>query len=201
MKITRDVAEIASILNQKHRNIAAYPTETFYGLGSRIDDSEGLEKIVTLKGRDSSKGMIVLIPDMESAQLIAEMDEQQKRFLERFWPGPLSAMLHAKQSLAPILSPGGKVALRISPHPLAISLTKYAGPITSTSANPSGIPPATTPQEITAWHLDIDAILDGGQTPGGKPSTLIDITVWPPALLREGIISFSSISNIASEVS
>ncbi len=187
MHITADASEIALIL-QRPGSVVAYPTETFYGLGSRIDDPEGLMRIISAKGRDASKGMIILVPDLESACSIAGMDTRQKTFLGRFWPGPLSALLPAGEHIDPLLAPEGKVALRVSPHPLALALTRAAGPITSTSANPAGEAPATTPDEIAAGCLDIDAILDGGKTPGGKPSTLVDLTSWPPVILREGVI-------------
>ncbi len=193
MHITPDASEIASILIHRHGSVVAYPTETFYGLGSRIDDHDGVLRIVNAKRRDASKGMIVLVPDVESACAIAGIDERQKEFLGRFWPGPLSALLPARETIDPLIAPGGKVGLRISPHPLALALTRAAGPITSTSANPSGTAPATTPEEIAAGNLDIDAILDGGQTPGGKPSTLIDLTTWPPVIVREGVIPSSAI--------
>jgi len=193
MLITKDASEIASLLAGKPGTAIAYPTETFYGLGSGIRDKGGIERIVRIKGRDASKGMIVLVADFASALEIAEISAHQEKLLKRFWPGPLSAVLQAKAHVHPLLSPAGKVALRISPHPLALALTRIAGPITSTSANPSGMPPARTPQEVSAWDLDIDAILDGGETPGGMPSTLIDLTAWPPSLLREGAIPFSSV--------
>lgn len=193
MLITTDASEIASILINRPGSVVAYPTETFYGLGSRIGDRDGILRTVSAKGRDASKGMIVLVPDLESACAIAGIDERQKEFLVRFWPGPLSALLPAGESIDPLLAPGGKVALRISPHPLALALTREAGPITSTSANPAGTAPATAPEEITTASLDIDAILDGGQTPGGRPSTLVDLTVWPPVILREGVIPSAAI--------
>jgi L-threonylcarbamoyladenylate synthase len=193
MRITKNVSEIVSLLAGKTVAVIAYPTETFYGLGSDISDPHGIERIVRIKGRDASKGMIVLAADMAAALEIAEIGERQEALLNRFWPGPLSAVLQAKPGIHPFLAPMGKVALRISPHPLALTLTRAAGPITSTSANPSGMPPASTPQEVAAWNLDIDAILDGGKTPGGMPSTLVDLATWPPKLLREGAIPFSSI--------
>ncbi len=171
----------------------AYPTETFYGLGTRISDSRGLERIVRIKGREAAKGMIVLAASMDEILSFAHMDKRQRALLERFWPGPVSGVLMAAPGLHPLLSPEGRVAVRISPNPLALALTREAGPITSTSANPSGKTPATTPEEVAAWGLDMDAILDGGKTTGGKPSTLIDLTTWPPLCLREGILPFSEI--------
>lgn len=193
MRITKDVSEVASFLSGKPGAVVAYPTETFYGLGSGISDPAGIERIVRIKGRDASKGMIILAADMSAALKIAKISGPQEELLVRFWPGPLSAVLPARTHLHPVLSPAGKIAVRVSSHPLALSLTRAAGAITSTSANPSGMPPATTPQEVSTWELDIDAILDGGKTPGGMPSTLVDLTTWPPKLLREGVIPFSSI--------
>ncbi|HWR68912.1 MAG TPA: Sua5/YciO/YrdC/YwlC family protein, partial [Desulfomonilia bacterium] len=87
-------------------------------------------------------------------------------------------------------------ALRISPNSIAAALVGRVGPITSTSANRSGAPPARTAGEVARQGLDIDAILDGGESPGGQPSTLIDLTVWPPLCLREGAIPFSDIMSI-----
>ncbi len=193
MRITRDVSEAASLLAGKPGTVIAYPTETFYGLGAGIRDSGGIERIVRIKGRNASKGMIVLAADFASALEIAEISGPQEKLLRHFWPGPLSAVLTARTCIHPLLSPAGKVAIRISSHPLALALTRIAGPITSTSANPSGMPPARTPREVAAWNLDIDAVLDGGETPGGLPSTLVDLTVWPPKLLREGALPSSLI--------
>ncbi|HNY66090.1 MAG TPA: L-threonylcarbamoyladenylate synthase [Deltaproteobacteria bacterium] len=189
MLVTCDVAAVAAILNAKPGAVVAYPTETFYGLGARISDHDGIERIVSIKGRDASKGMIVLASSMEEVLSLAEVDLKQKALLAHFWPGPLSAVLRARPGLHPLLAPGGRVALRISPHPLALALTKAAGPVTSTSANPSGMPPAADAPTVAGSGLDIDAVLDGGRTPGGLPSTLMDLTTWPPACLREGAIT------------
>lgn len=193
MRIVADVSEAASILIHTPGAVIAYPTETFYGLGTRISDPQGIERIIRIKGRDAAKGMIVLVDGIEGARSIAMMDDRQEALLNRFWPGPLSAVLAARPHVHPMLSPQGKVAVRVSPHPLARRLTQIAGPLTSTSANLSGQAPARTPGEIAAWNPDIDAILDGGKTAGGKPSTLIDLTLWPPKCLREGAVPFKTI--------
>jgi len=198
MLITTDVQSIASLLISKGGSVVAYPTETFYGLGTRISDTQGLERIIAAKGRDAAKGMIVLVSDMDMAGLIAVIDARQEALLEKVWPGPVSAVLMAAREIHPLLAPGGKVALRISPNTLATALICQAGPVTSTSANLSGEPPARSASEVDSHHLDIDAILDGGQTPGGKPSTLMDLTVWPPVCLREGAMPFSAILSLAA---
>jgi len=195
MLITSDVTAIVSLLTGRHGAVIAYPTETVYGLGCLVTDHEALERIIRVKGRESFKGMIILASDMDMAASLAEMDYRQSSLLKRFWPGPLSALLKAAPGMDPLLAPGEKVALRISPHPLVLSLISMTGPITSTSANISGFPPAHTPEEIVDQGLPIDGLLDGGETPGSKPSTLIDLTQWPPLCLREGIIPYAEILN------
>lgn len=193
MLVTTDVHRIAPLLLAHPGTVVAYPTETFYGLGTRIHDARGLNRILEAKGRDALKGMIVLVSDLAMAAAIAVIDERQQALLEQVWPGPLSVLLEARQALDPLLAPEGKVALRISPNTLATTLVHLAGPVTSTSANRTGKPPARTADEVVSQGLDIDAVLDGSQTPGGKPSTLIDLTVWPPACLREGVVAYNEI--------
>jgi L-threonylcarbamoyladenylate synthase len=193
MLITPDAAAIASLMRSKPGSLVAYPTETFYGLGVLINSREGLDKIIAVKGRDASKGMIVLVSDMIMASAIAFIDNDQKKLLDKLWPGPVSVVLEAKQDIDLLLAPDGKVALRISSNNLATSLVQMVGPITSTSANRSGEPPARTAPEVVCRGLVVDAILDGGETSGGKPSTLIDITTWPPMCLREGAVAFQKI--------
>ena len=193
MRITRDASEAAAILIHSPGAVIAYPTETFYGLGTRIADVTGIERILRIKGRDASKGMIVLVSSLPEALSVARVNARQESLLKKFWPGALSAVLTAQRDVHPILAPEGKIALRVSPHPLARILTGTAGPITSTSANPSGQAPASTPEEVAAWSPDIDAVLDGGKTPGGMPSTLVDLTTWPPRCIREGAVPFQTI--------
>jgi L-threonylcarbamoyladenylate synthase len=198
MLLTRDASFAASILTGTPGAVIAYPTETFYGLGARISDPAGIERIVRIKGRDGAKGMIVLAPGMEEVMALARVDAKQKALLDHFWPGPLSVVLQALPGMHPLLAPEGKTAFRISPHPLALALTREAGPVTSTSANPSGERPAAAASEVASFDLPIDAILDGGPTPGGLPSTLMDLTSWPPRCLREGVIPSATVMERAS---
>ena len=197
MRRLKDPKTAADLLMKRASAVIAYPTETYYGLGARITDQAGIERIIRIKGRDSAKGMIVLAGSIESALAVAEADSRQKALLMRLWPGAVSVLLAAREGLHPLLAPSGKVALRVSPHPLALALTQAAGPVTSTSATPSGARPASTPEEILQWGPDIDAILDGGRTPGGLPSTLADLTVWPPRCLREGALPFQAVLDAA----
>ncbi len=198
MLVTADVTAVAQLLLSRPGCVCAYPTETFYGLGARIDDAAALNRIIAAKGRDALKGMIVLVSDMAVAATLARMDRKQKDLLERLWPAPVSVVLRAARALDPLLAPDGRVAVRISPHGMAAKLVQQAGPVTSTSANRTGEPPARSAEDVARQDLDIDAVLDGGRTPGGKPSTLVDLTVWPPVCLREGAVSFQEILGLTS---
>jgi len=191
MVITGDVSVVAALM--KAGAVAAYPTETFYGLGACIDDENALERIIEIKGRPASKGMIVLVSDIDTACSIARIAKRQREILERFWPGPLSVVLNSAAGINPALAPGGKIALRISPNEKARDLIERVGPITSTSANISGEPPAKSVKDIKAQNLAVDAVLDGGETPGGEPSTVIDLVQWPPVCIRQGAIAFQDI--------
>ena len=173
MLITPDIFKIVDLVSKRTDAVFAYPTETFYGLGARIGDYEALERIIRIKGRESAKGMIILVADMAMAKTVASIDERQQALLEHFWPGPLSAVLEERGDVH------GKVALRVSPNAMATALCRALGPITSTSANLAGHPPARTAYEVRDLQLEFDAILDGGLTPGGAPSTLADLTTNP----------------------
>ncbi|MEA2102944.1 MAG: L-threonylcarbamoyladenylate synthase [Thermodesulfobacteriota bacterium] len=186
MIITTSIDETALLLGQGR--IIACPTETFYGLSAAIDKEDALKRIIDLKGRDSSKGMIVLVPDMDKAQQLAQIDEYQMKWLKRLWPGPLSAVLRSRPGGSALVCPQGRIALRISSDDTAKELVKKAGPITSTSANLAGHRPAETADDICRSGLKIDACLDRGKTKGKLPSTLVDLTVWPPVILRQGAI-------------
>lgn len=194
MFITREPAQVIAYAGMRSDAVFAYPTETFYGLGARIGDLEALERIIRIKGREGAKGMIVLVADMAMAKTVAWIEEPQRALLERFWPGPLSALLQARPGLHALLCVDGKVALRVSPNAMAAALCRALGPITSTSANFAGHPPARTASEVEGQGLEIDAILDGGTTPGGAPSTLADLTVKPIRCLRAGALPWPDIS-------
>jgi L-threonylcarbamoyladenylate synthase len=191
--ITSEPKEIFDLASENLGTVFAYPTETFYGIGCRITDEKAVKRIVTIKGRDVEKGMIVLVGNIMQAVKLAVINPKQLKLLKSFWPCALSVMLEAKEGVNPILSPGGKIALRMSPDRNALELTGMLGPIVSTSANPSGMKPAMTASDVMQYGLDINAVLDGGQTHGGLPSTLVDISGNAPLCIRQGIIPFENV--------
>ncbi len=173
--------------------VVAFPTETSYGLGASIYRQEALEKIYQIKKRPKDKPLLVLIPDITYlSKLAADIPKVVDLLVERFWPGPLTLILKAKANLPwPLCASTGKIGVRISSNPWAFALVKQVGhPITATSANLSGLPPASTAKEVAEQLKDPapDMILDGGAVPGIPPSTILDVSVDPPRLLRVGVI-------------
>jgi L-threonylcarbamoyladenylate synthase len=195
MLVTTSAEEIANLVKKKPGSVFAYPTETFYGLGCPITDALATMRIIKVKGRDAAKGLIVLADGMPQAKALAEIDTRQESLLGHFWPGALSAVLKCHRGLhepAQFIQ-NGTIAIRVSPEPLAIELARLLGPVISTSANPSGMEPADTAEDVLSYGLNIDAILDGGKTPGGLPSTLIYLTGRAPVCLRQGAIPFEKV--------
>ena len=178
----------------KAGGVVAYPTETFYGLGVDAFNEDALQRIYAIKQRDFFQPLSVLIPRQDSLSEYAEdTPEVAWKLIDRFWPGPLTLVVSAASCLPSVLcSQTNKVAGRISSHPSAKALTEDLGsPITATSANISGATSPTTPEEVARQLGDtVDLIIDGGQTKGDKPSTIVDVTQTPPQLIREGAIPF-----------
>ena len=184
------IEEVSSILVAG--GVVAYPTETFYGLGTDGQNEEAIRKIFLIKGRNFRNPISVIIGNANDVRgLVKEIPELALRLMEKFWPGALTIIFKASPHVSPILTAGtGKIGIRLSSHPVATALAKKLGrPITATSANLSGKQECTTADEVVQGIGDqIDAVLDGGQTPGGSGSTIIDVTTDPPAILREGVI-------------
>lgn len=183
--------------------IIAYPTETFYGLGADATNPKAIEKIFAVKGRDFKNPISLIIgkPD-DIYALVKDVPESAKKLMAAFWPGALTIVFAAADIVSPLLTAGtGKIGLRVSSHPLALKIVqKLKKPLTATSANLTGAPECSLASEVAGQIGDkIDAIVDFGQTPGDKASTIIDVTCTPPVILREGTISRKAIGkNIGS---
>ena len=193
------IAEASSIL--RAGGVVAYPTETFYGLGADGQIEDAVKKIFLIKGRNFKNPISVIIGDANDVKgLVEEIPEFALPLMERFWPGALTIIFKASPDVSPLLTAGtGKIGIRLSNHPVATALAKKLGhPITATSANLSGKDECTRADEvIQAIGDQIDAVIDGGQTPGGSGSTIIDVTTDPPAILREGVIPKYELTNSA----
>ena len=181
----------------KGGGIIAYPTETFYGLGADATNMKAIEKIFAVKGRNFKNPISLIIGRPEDIHpLVQDIPESAKKLMAAFWPGALTIVFSASDKVSPMLTAGsGKIGLRVSSHPLAMKIVQELNkPLTATSANLSGSPECSMVSEVDDQIGDkIDAIVDGGQTQGGKTSTLIDVTCDPPVILREGAISRKTI--------
>jgi L-threonylcarbamoyladenylate synthase len=185
--------------------VVVCPTETFYALAADSRLPGSLEKIFELKGRDAAKTIALIAADAEMAFSIArEVPHSARRLARKFWPGPLTLVMPARHDLPKaLIGPDGGVGVRVSPDPIASALARALGaPITATSANLSGAPPAVTLDPIRqAFGGKIKVMLDGGRLPGGAPSTLVACRADGYEILREGAISRGAIAAaLADEV-
>ena len=173
--------------------IIAYPTETYYGLGTRYDSEDSLERLYTIKKRPHKKAMPLIIGRAELLSLLTPViPEVAERLMNRFWPGPLTLIFEARESLSLHITAGtGKVAVRIPGPSFAFDLARHLEyPITATSANMTGMPPAeTASQVIDYFGSSINAVVDAGKALGKTPSTIVDVTGSEIRIFRQGMIS------------
>ncbi len=176
----------------KKGGIIAYPTETFYGLGVKFDMEDSLKKLYDIKQRPEEKAMPLIIGNKGLLTVVAaSINDTALSLIDRFWPGPLTLIFQAKENLSEYITAGAHmIAVRVPGESFALHLAKTANfPITATSANPSGFPPAQDAETAKKYFGDkIDLIIDGGHTSGGLPSTIVDVTGDKIKILREGVI-------------
>ncbi len=172
--------------------VVAFPTESFYGLAVNAIDAGAIERLLDIKKRRGDHPILILIPTKDVLdQYVTHLSETAKRLIEQFWPGGLTLIFEAGSNISPLLTAGtGKIGIRLSSHPIATELAKGVGmPIPGTSANITGQPACLNAREVfDSLGKEVDLILDGGVTKGGKGSTILDVTVAPPRVLREGMV-------------
>jgi len=186
--------EIVSLL--RSGGVIAFPTDTAYGLGADPFTDAAIDRIFEVKGRSEDKPILLLVDSVAMAESVTTPSAAFYKLVEQFWPGPLTVILPAAKSVPLKLTAGTRtVGVRWPRAGFAVNLMRHFGrPITATSANRSGRPAAVTAEEVRA-QLDerIDALIDGGPLPFGGGSTVIDLSMDPPVLLREGPISFETL--------
>lgn len=181
--------------------LVAFPTDTVYGLGALANDLRSIERLYAVKGRDSSKAIPLLISDpSELGKVAAQVDSRTQRLAVRYWPGPLTLVVPRHASLPHILTPYPTVGVRMPDHPVALALIRRTGPLAVTSANLSGQPSAETAQEVLSYlGGKIELVLDGGRTPGGVSSTVVDCSSAELKILRQGPISLEELYFVLSD--
>lgn len=171
--------------------LVAFPTDTVYGVGALAFDQRAIESIYAAKDRPVEKAIPVLIGDKDDLAKVADdVPLVALRLIDRFWPGPLTVLVPKKATLPEAISATSTVGVRVPDHEVARGLLQLAGPMAVTSANISGkASPITARQVLAQLGGRIAMIIDGGETPGGIPSTLVDCMGTEIQILREGPIS------------
>ncbi len=173
--------------------VVAFPTDTVYGLCCDLFNRQAIERIYEMKGRPARMPLIAMFAEAAQwSQVATALPDHARELMQRWWPGPLTIILPARTDIPPeTLGGGTTIGMRIPDHPVALQLLRLAGrPLATTSANLSGQNAATTADAVAAQlGTRVDLILDGGDSPGGIASTVVDCTTMPPTILREGPIS------------
>jgi L-threonylcarbamoyladenylate synthase len=183
--------------------VIAYPTETIYGFGGAMT-AGATDAVFRLKDREEHRALLVLIASERMLEAIgAALTGDARRLADRFWPGPLTLVLPANDTVGdPRLRPAGGIAVRLTSDPAALRIVEsFGAPVTSTSANRSGLPPARSAAEIVQeWERDIARgellVIDGGPRPSVMPSTVVDCTTSPPRLVRAGAIGATDVAAV-----
>lgn len=177
--------------------LVAYPTDTLYGLAADPRSAAAVERLFGVKGRVADQAIPLIAADLEQVEReVGVMTVLARRLAAAFWPGPLTLVIHALPGIVTAVHAGtGRVAVRVPNHRVALALAACCGcPVTSTSANLSGQPATGVADDVRVTLGDrIDALLDGGPTPGGAPSTIVDATGDRPLLLRAGIVAWDRV--------
>jgi len=165
--------------------IVVYPTETVYGLGGDAFSDDAIQKVYEAKSRPISKPMSIAVSDFEMLCAVGHIGAYEEEFINRFMPGPVTAIVRARSAVPTIMTGGtGMIGIRYPDHPLALHLiSRFDSPITATSANQSGAKDPVTPEEC---HVLYDLLIDGGRLTG-IPSTVVDLV--DRIILREGTLT------------
>lgn len=192
--------EIAALI--RNGGVAAIPTDTFYGLAANPFDPAAVARLFEIKGRAHSKPILLLIADRRMlAALIEEVPPLAEKLIAAFWPGPLTLVFKASKEISSLLTGGaGTIGIRFPNAPLPLALIQTVGfPITATSANRSSEPsPASADDVARTLGGSIDSILDGGSCTT-IPSTVLDVTVFPMRIVREGRLSAAQIAAVVGK--
>ena len=197
-----NIAKCAEML--RNGDIVAFPTETVYGLGASALSETAALKIFEAKGRPATNPLIIHVADKEQIEKVAEVSELSQKLIDALMPGALTLVMPKKSIVPDIVTAGfDTVAVRMPDHPVALKLIKEANvPVCAPSANTSSRPSPTI-----AGHVyddlcgKIPVILDGGKCPLGLESTILDMTVTPPRVMRAGSVDISGIESVVGKVS
>jgi L-threonylcarbamoyladenylate synthase len=190
IKATHPVAMRHAVDVLLHGGLVVFPTDTVYGLAVLPFNEEYIERLYIVKGRDSTRAIAVLISEVNDLDKVSNTPgDIARRLAEKFWPGPLTIVVKRNPDLPEALSPNQTIGVRVPDHPVAMKLLQLTGPLAVTSANLSGSANTHTANDALA-QLDgrVHLVIDGGTSPGGIPSTVVDCTKSELVILRQGPI-------------
>lgn len=182
--------------------VVAFPTETFYGLAADARSDAAVAKVFAAKGRPADSPIALIARDLDAVRALAEgeLPGAAGALAAAFWPGPLTLVVRASAAVPVSLTAGtGTIGVRVSPHPVAAALAADF-PITATSANAAGDPSLRLAREVAAALPGIALVLDGGETPGGLASTLVDLAQDPPRIVRAGAVPAGALRKILARL-
>ncbi len=187
------IASYAELLKQG--NLVVFPTETVYGLGASAWNPAAVNQIFETKGRPADNPLIVHISSIDMVkQFTGNISGRARVLMQKFWPGPLTLVFRKKPEVLDAVTSGlDTVALRMPDHPVALELIEHAGPLVAPSANKSGRPSPTRPEHVLSDFGTQIPLIDGGSCNLGLESTVLDLSVNPPVILRPGFITASQI--------
>ena len=199
LAVNRDMPE-ADILDRaasaiEAGGIVAVPTDTLYGLAVDPFNAAAVARLCAAKGRDAGRALPLIACDLDQVTgALGPLPDLARRLAARYWPGPLTLLVTAPDTLAPEVSAGtGRVGVRVPAHAVARELCRRSGRLlTATSANLSGEPASADPSAVVDLP-GLDMLLDAGGTPGGPPSTIADVTGATITLVRAGAIPWDEV--------
>ena len=181
----------------RNGGLVALPTDTLYGLAADPFRADAVARLLAVKGRSASRGLPLIAADTDQiAAHLGALPPNGRRLAAKFWPGPLTLLVPAPAALARDVAGGtGRVGVRVPAHDIARAICRsVGGPITATSANRTGQPATAEPGEVErTLGDDVDLLIDAGPTPGGAPSTIVDVTAPMPQLVRAGAVPWDDI--------
>jgi L-threonylcarbamoyladenylate synthase len=180
--------------------VVAFPTDTVYGVGAGAYIESAVQRVYEVKKRPREMALPLLLADAAQIhEVAAHLPDYAWRLIEHFFPGGLTLVVYRTPIVKDIITAGGKtVAIRIPDHPVPVALIRGSGmPVVGTSANLSGMPNADTVNELKNQIGDmVDLVIEGGPVPGGKESTVVDVTGELPVILRVGAISLAELQKV-----
>ncbi|HEY2043710.1 MAG TPA: L-threonylcarbamoyladenylate synthase [Jatrophihabitans sp.] len=184
-------------------SVVVLPTDTLYGVGADAFNPTAVTGLLAAKGRGRDMPVPVLVGSWTTIDgLVSYVSDDTRALIEAFWPGGLTLVVEHAPSLAWDLGDArGTVALRMPLHPVALDLLAVTGPMAVTSANRTGMAPATTAQQAyDQLGESVSVYLDGGEVPVGEPSTIVDLTDGVPVVLRAGAVSLDALREVLPEL-